>query len=113
MDPARDTQRAAVIVDKRQLGRRRWTLASPPASRRARGGRRCSGIRYRQLADGDFNHTTALVLLDADGRILATHRTGGKPARSGPSSPAGAQGDERRNAQMDDTYRLPTGESHQ
>jgi protein SCO1/2 len=38
------------------------------------------GIRYRELADGDFNHTTALVLLDADGRIVArTERVGGKP----------------------------------
>ena len=24
------------------------------------------GIRYRALADGDFNHTTVLVLLDAE-----------------------------------------------
>ncbi len=25
------------------------------------------GIRYRELADGEFNHTPVLVLLDADG----------------------------------------------
>ena len=29
------------------------------------------GVRYRQLADGEFNHTSALVLLDRDGRIVA------------------------------------------
>ena len=29
------------------------------------------GVRYRQLADGGFNHTSALVLLDGDGRIVA------------------------------------------
>jgi protein SCO1/2 len=28
------------------------------------------GVRYRQLASGDFNHTSALVLLDRDGRIV-------------------------------------------
>ena len=29
------------------------------------------GVRYRVLADGEFNHTGVLVLLDADGRIVA------------------------------------------
>jgi protein SCO1/2 len=28
------------------------------------------GVRYRQLADGEFNHTSALVLLDREGRIV-------------------------------------------
>jgi protein SCO1/2 len=28
-------------------------------------------VRYRQLSDGEFNHTSALILLDANGRILA------------------------------------------
>ena len=38
------------------------------------------GIRYRLLADGEFNHTGALVLLDAEGRILArTETIGSKP----------------------------------
>ena len=38
------------------------------------------GIRYRQLADGEFNHTSALVLLDADGRVAArTEIIGSKP----------------------------------
>ena len=37
-------------------------------------------IRYRTLADGDFNHTSALVLLDADGRVVArTERIGFAP----------------------------------
>jgi protein SCO1/2 len=35
------------------------------------------GVRYRQLADGQFNHTSALLLLDQDGRIMArTERMG-------------------------------------
>ena len=38
------------------------------------------GIRYRALADGEFNHTSALVLLDAHGRELArTEKLGGTP----------------------------------
>jgi protein SCO1/2 len=28
-------------------------------------------VRYRQLADGEFNHTSALLLLDREGRIVA------------------------------------------
>ena len=27
------------------------------------------GIQYRALPKGDFNHTTSLILLDAEGRI--------------------------------------------
>ena len=38
------------------------------------------GIRYRELADGEFNHTSALVLLDAEGRIVArTDQVGTRP----------------------------------
>lgn len=80
MDPQRDTPAALQsIVEKRHLDTARWTLASPPASDvRAAAG--VLGIRYRQLADGEFNHTSALVLLDADGRILArTEQVGSKP----------------------------------
>lgn len=80
MDPARDTPAALkYIVEKRKLDVARWTLASPPKHDvRAVAG--VLGIRYRELADGEFNHTSALVLLDADGRILArTERMGARP----------------------------------
>lgn len=80
MDPARDTPAALQsIVDKRRLDIARWTLAAPPAGEvRAVAG--VLGIRYRQLADGEFNHTSALVLLDADGRILArSEQVGSRP----------------------------------
>lgn len=80
MDPARDTPAALQsIVDKRRLDTARWTLASPPPGEvRAVAG--VLGIRYRQLADGEFNHTSALVLLDADGRILArSEQVGSRP----------------------------------
>lgn len=80
MDPVRDKPAALrSVVDKRKLDTQRWTLAAPPvADVRAAAG--VLGIRYRQLADGEFNHTSALVLLDADGRVLArTEQMGGRP----------------------------------
>lgn len=80
MDPARDTPTALrKVFDKRGLDASRWILAAPPkADVRAVAG--LLGIRYRQLADGEFNHTSALVLLDAEGRIVArTEQVGSKP----------------------------------
>lgn len=80
MDPARDSPAALrSVVDQRKLDTQRWTLAAPPAADvRAVAG--VLGIRYRQLADGEFNHTSALVLLDPDGRVLArTEQMGGRP----------------------------------
>ena len=80
MDPKRDNPAALMsIVDKRKLDTTRWTLASPaPADVRGIAG--VLGIRYRALADGEFNHTSALVLLDAEGRILArSEQMGSRP----------------------------------
>lgn len=70
MDPKRDTPQAlASVAARRQLDPKRWTLARPaPADVRSIAG--VLGIRYRELADGEFNHTSALVLLDRDGRIV-------------------------------------------
>lgn len=71
MDPARDTPAALKsVADKRALDPARWSLASPGRDDvRAVAG--VLGVRYRLLADGEFNHTSALVLLDAEGRVLA------------------------------------------
>lgn len=80
MDPARDGPAALKkVMDQRKLDPTRWMLASPPpADVRAVAG--VLGIRYRRLADGEFNHGSALVLLDADGRILArTEKIGSQP----------------------------------
>ena len=71
MDPKRDTPAVLrSVASRRKLDPAHWTLASPAAAdvRQIAG---VLGIRYRALADGEFNHTSALVLLDADGRILA------------------------------------------
>ena len=80
MDPKRDTPTALVsVINQRKLDRARWTLASP-ASNDVREIAGVLGIRYRALADGEFNHTSALVLLDGDGRVLArTEQMGSKP----------------------------------
>jgi protein SCO1/2 len=80
MDPVRDTPKLlGVVVARRKLDTTRWTLASPrPQDVRKVAG--VLGIHYRELADGEFNHTSALVLLDAEGRVLArTERMGSKP----------------------------------
>lgn len=79
MDPKRDTPAALMsVASKRKLDPLRWTLASP-AQADVREIAGVLGIRYRALADGEFNHTSVLVLLDADGRILArTEQVGSK-----------------------------------
>jgi protein SCO1/2 len=80
MDPGRDTPAALrETAGKRKVDSARWTLASPrPEDVRSVAG--VLGIRYRLLADGEFNHTSAFVLLDADGRILArSERMGSRP----------------------------------
>jgi protein SCO1/2 len=75
LDPARDDPAALKrIATKRRLDPARWTLARTEAA----GVRRTAavlGIRYRALADGEFNHSSALVLLDGEGRVLARTET--------------------------------------
>lgn len=80
MDPARDTPPALKkVVDQRKLDLARWTLAAPPADD-VRSVAAVLGIRYRQLADGEFNHSSMLILVDANGRILArTEKIGSQP----------------------------------
>jgi len=79
-DPSRDTPQAlARVRADHDLDSVRWTLARP-APQDVRAIAALLNIRYRALADGDFNHTSALVLLDADGRVVArTERIGGAP----------------------------------
>ena len=71
MDPKRDTPAALMsVASKRKLDGARWSLASPPPDG-VRSVAGVLGVRYRQLADGEFNHTSALVLLDREGRVVA------------------------------------------
>ena len=80
-DPARDT--VAVLqktAAQRELDPGHWTLArTDPASVRKLAA--VLGVQYRLLANGDYNHTTALVLLDAQGRIA------GRTAQLGDADP--------------------------
>ena len=80
LDPARDdTAALASVARKRKLDPARWTLARTDAGA-VRRVAALLGVRYRALADGEFNHSSALVLLDAEGRVLArTERLGPVP----------------------------------
>jgi protein SCO1/2 len=80
IDPARDDVAALkAVADKRGLDTARWTLARTDAGA-VRRLAAVLGVRYRELADGEFNHTSALVLLDGEGRVLArTEQLGAKP----------------------------------
>ncbi len=71
LDPARDAPDALkALADKRHLDTPRWMLARAEATdvRRIAA---VLGIQYRQLQDGEFSHSSVLVLLDARGRIVA------------------------------------------
>jgi protein SCO1 len=69
-DPAHDS--VAVLkqaAEQHQVNSRRWTLARTDATS-VRKIAAVLGIQYRALSNGDFNHTTAVVLLDAEGRVV-------------------------------------------
>ena len=71
IDPQRDT--AAVLrelADTRHIDTGRWTLARGDAST-VRTIAALLNVQYRQLPNGDFNHSTAIVLLSPAGEILA------------------------------------------
>lgn len=80
LDPGRDTPAVlSATAKKHKLDVSRWTLARADATSVSKIAALLA-VRYRKLADGDFNHTSALVLLDADGRILArTEKMGAVP----------------------------------
>ena len=80
MDPERDNPAALKkVMDERKLDPSRWVLLRPAeADLRALAG--LLGVRYRAQSDGELNHSTMLVLVDAEGRVLArTERIGGDP----------------------------------
>lgn len=80
-DPPRDT----VAVLKETAAKRncdqQWTLARGDETT-VRKVAAVLGVQYRKLADGEFNHSTQLALLDRDGRIAA------KSGKLGPADPA-------------------------
>jgi len=80
LDPARDdTKKLAALAAKRKLDPASWTLAGTDDA----GVRRTAavlGVRYRKLENGEFNHSSVLILLDREGRVLArTEKLGPVP----------------------------------
>lgn len=79
LDPASDTAEALKAVEgKRHLDAARWLLVRTGEGdvRKVAG---VLGIQYRALENREFNHSTAIILLDADGRIRASSQRVGAP----------------------------------
>jgi protein SCO1/2 len=82
IDPARDT--VAVLqrtAKERDLDPAHWTVARTDA-KTTRKLAAVLGVQYRALPNGDFNHSTDLILLDAQGRIA------GRTAQLGSADPS-------------------------
>lgn len=81
-DPEHDSVAALKRTsDQRQLDSEHWTLARTDA-KNVRKLAALLGIQYRAIGNGDFNHTTALILVDSEGRIA------GRTAQLGSADPA-------------------------
>jgi protein SCO1/2 len=80
LDPDRDSVAALrQAAQAHRIDTRRWTLARTDALT-VRRLAAALDVRYRQLVNGEYNHTSALLLLDGEGRILArTDRLGADP----------------------------------
>lgn len=79
IDPQRDTvARLHEVSGERHLASPPWTLARSDAAA-VREIAAVLGVQYRRLPDGEFNHSTVLTLLSADGRILAQSEQLGEP----------------------------------
>ena len=72
-----DPGRLKAQLTQRKLDGARWTLARTDAAH-VRKLAAALGIQYRELDDGEFNHSSVLILLDRDGRIVARTETMGK-----------------------------------
>ena len=74
-DPERDTPaRLHDVFEQRHIDAQTWTLARTEAPN-VRKLAALFGIQYRALANGEVNHSSALILLDAQGRIVARSET--------------------------------------
>lgn len=70
-DAANDTPaKLKQVLGQRKLDASTWTLAHTDASS-VRELAAVLDIQYRALPDGGFNHTSVLILLDGQGRIVA------------------------------------------
>jgi protein SCO1/2 len=70
-DPERDTPDALrQIAKQRRIDTSRWTLAHAD-SEAVRDIAALLGVQYRKLPGGEFNHSTVIVALSAQGEITA------------------------------------------
>jgi protein SCO1 len=70
LDPQRDTPaKLTEVAERHRADLARWTFARADA-RDVRRLAAALNIQYRQLPDGEFNHSTVITLLDPQGRIV-------------------------------------------
>lgn len=79
LDPVRDTPAAMQDVAERHRVPDGWQFLTP-ADNDVRAIASVLDVRYRVREDGSINHTSVLVLLDADGRIRARSEVTGAAA---------------------------------
>jgi protein SCO1 len=72
IDPERDTpEKLRETMERHSVDADRWSMVRPePGDVRTIAG--VFGVRYKQLPDGQFNHTTRIILLDRDGTQIAS-----------------------------------------
>lgn len=80
IDPKKDTPNVLqALMTKRKLDPKLWILARAD-EKDVRSIAALLNIRYRELEGGDFNHTSVLILIDAQGRMIArTEKMGTQP----------------------------------
>jgi protein SCO1/2 len=77
IDPERDTpEKLRETLERHSVDADRWSMTrSTPGDLRALAG--VFGVKYKQLPDGEFNHTTRMILLDRDGvQVAASEQLG-------------------------------------
>ena len=72
IDPDRDTpEKLRETMERHSVEASRWSMVrSDPGDLRTIAG--VFGVRYKQLPDGEYNHTTRIILLDRDGTQVAS-----------------------------------------
>jgi len=72
IDPERDSpEQLLELMERHRVDASRWSMVRPePGDLRTIAG--VFGVRYKQLPDGQFNHTTRIILLDRAGTPLSS-----------------------------------------
>jgi protein SCO1/2 len=78
IDPERDTPELLLeTLQRHSVDADRWSMVRPePGDVRMITG--VLGVKYKQLPDGEFSHTTRIILLDRDGVQIASSDTIGR-----------------------------------